>query len=135
MKRENENIHIFIIEEEYRRSKTKQHIPNDFLRKAEPLILNKQSHESTIMELKKMHSNFEVNQEQETIRATEEIKYKDPLQTADSSNSISNLDFLASLEKKKTATNNLKIEILELILSSSSNGNRISITVTVADSN
>ena len=102
MRKENENINIFIVEEEYRRSKTKQNTQDNFLRKAEPLILNKQSHESVILELKKMHSNFEANQEHETLRAPEGTKQIDPLQIADSSNSINDLDLVASLQKMKT---------------------------------
>ena len=102
MRKENENINIFIIEEEYRRSKTKQNTHDNFLRKAEPLILNKQSHESVILELTKMHSNLEANQEYETLRAPESTKQIDPLQIADPSNSINDLDLLASLQKMKT---------------------------------
>ena len=102
MRKENENIHIFIVEEEYRRNKTKQNTHDDFLRKAEPLIINKRNHESIILELEKMHSDFEVNQENESLQTPEGTKQIDPLPIAESSNSINDLDLLASLQKMKT---------------------------------
>jgi hypothetical protein len=102
MRKENENIHTFIVKEEYRRSKIKQNAPDILLTKAEPLIINPQSHESVLIELKKMHSNLEVNQEDETLRASEGAKQIDSLQVAESSNSVSDLDLLASLQKMKT---------------------------------
>jgi hypothetical protein len=101
MGKENENIHVFMVEEEYRRRKIKQNA-NNFLRKAEPLILDQQNHESVIQELKKQHSNFEVNQEDETLRAPQVAKLIDTLQIAESPNSINDLDLLTSLQKMKT---------------------------------
>jgi hypothetical protein len=102
MRKENENIHLFIVEEEYTRAKTKQNARNDFLRKAEPPMLNKQNHASVILELEKMHSSFEVNQEHESLQKPEGTKQIDPLQFQDSPNSINDLDLLASLQKLKT---------------------------------
>ena len=101
MGKENENIHAFMVEEEYRRRKIKQNA-NNFLRKAEPLILDQQNHESVIQELKKQHSNFEVNQEDETLRAPQVAKLIDTLQISESPNSINDLDLLTSLQKMKT---------------------------------
>jgi hypothetical protein len=101
MGKENENIHVFMVEEEYRRRKIKQNA-NNFLRKAEPLILDQQNHESVIQELKKQHSNFEVNQEDETLRAPQVAKLIDTLQISESPNSINDLDLLTSLQKMKT---------------------------------
>ncbi|HUK85674.1 MAG TPA: hypothetical protein VLU95_07415 [Candidatus Acidoferrum sp.] len=169
MRKENENIHIFIIEEEYRRSKKKQNTPDKFLKKAEPLILNRQSHDATILELRKLHSNFEAFQEQEAVQAPERTKEIESLKIADSSKVINDLDVLWSpekmkteeqalvernqrsllteqnlhsklvkeMDKKRTAINNLKTEILNLILSSvaSSTNNNITVTITVTDSN
>jgi hypothetical protein len=101
MGKENENIHVFMVEEEYRRRKIKQNA-NNFLRKAEPLILDQQNHESVIQELKKQHSNFEVNQEDETLRVPQVAKLIDTLQISESPNSINDLDLLTSLQKMKT---------------------------------
>ena len=102
MGKENENIHVFIVEEEYRKKKIKQNTNDNFLRKAEPLILDQQNHESVIQELRKQHSNFEVNQEDETLRAPQVPKQIDTLQIAESPNSINDLDLLTSLQKMKT---------------------------------
>ena len=102
MGKENENIHVFIVEEEYRKRKIKQNANDNFLRKAESLILDQQNHESVILELRKQHSNFEVIQEDETLRAHQGAKQIDALQIAESPNSINDLDLLASLQKMKT---------------------------------
>jgi hypothetical protein len=102
MAKENENIHIFIVEEEYRKKKIKQNTNDSFLRKAEPLLLDQQNHESAILELKKQHSNFEVNQEDETLPSTQGAKQLDGLQLAESPNSSNDLDLLVSLQKMKT---------------------------------
>jgi hypothetical protein len=102
MVKENENIHIFIVEEEYRKKKIKQNTNDSFLRKAEPLLLDQQNHESVILELKKQHSNFEVNQEDETLPSTQGAKQLEGLQLAESPNSSNDLDLLASLQKMKT---------------------------------
>jgi hypothetical protein len=101
MRKENENINIFIIEEEYRRSKKKQNSHDIFLGKTDPLVLNEQSHESVIQELEKMHSGFEADQEDEILQEPEGTKQTETVQTADSSNSISDLDLLASLQKMR----------------------------------
>ena len=103
MGKENENIHVFIVEEEYRKRKIKQNANDNFLRKAEPRILDQQIHESVILELRKQHSNFEVNHEDETLRAPQGAKQIDALQIAESPNSpINDLDLLTSLQKMKT---------------------------------
>ena len=102
MRKENENIHIFIVEEEYRRNKVKLNSNGDLLRKAEPLIVNKQSHESIIQELGKMHSNFEDNQEIEPLQTYEGTKQIDLLPIIESPISIDDLDLLASLQKIRT---------------------------------
>jgi hypothetical protein len=102
MVKENENIHIFIVEEEYRKRKIKQNANDNFLRKAESLILDQKNHESVILELKKQHSNFEVNQEDETLPSTQGAKQIEGLQIAESPNSSNDLDLLVSLQKMKT---------------------------------
>ncbi len=102
MGKENENINIFIIEDDYRRSKAKQNAHDDLSRKPEPIILNKQNHESVIQELEKMHSNFEAGQEPESLQETEVTKQINPSQIADSPSSINDLELLASLQEMKT---------------------------------
>lgn len=147
MRKENENIHLFIIEEEYKRNRRKQNANHDYLGKAEPPMLNKQNHESVILELEKMHSNFEVTQENESLQTPERTEQIETQQIAEPPNVISDLDLLASLQrmkteeqqllenkqrllaeeqnlhnklvkeidKKKTAINNLKLEMSDLI--------------------
>ena len=102
MPKENENIHVFIVEEEYRRCKKKQGTHDDSLEKTEPITFDKQNHESVLLELENMHSNFEVNQENETLRAPDGTNQIDPLQISESTNSINDLDLLAILRKMIT---------------------------------
>ena len=102
MGKENENIHLFLVEEEYRKKKIKQNANDNLFRKSEPLILDPKNHESVILELRKQHSNFEVNQEDETLPAPQETKQIDDLQISESPNSSNDLDLLASLQKMKT---------------------------------
>jgi hypothetical protein len=102
MRKENENIHVFIVEEEYRRSKMRQNANDNLLGKAEPIILNQQHHETVIKELEKMHSDFKGNQEDETLRTTDRSQQINTLQITEASNSTNDLDLLTSLQKMKT---------------------------------
>ncbi|MGD0643874.1 MAG: hypothetical protein ABSA75_03105 [Candidatus Bathyarchaeia archaeon] len=145
---ENESIYLFIIEEEYKRNKRKRngnaHV--DISGKAELPTLPKRNHASVIRQLKKMHPNFEMIQESESLQTPKEPKQMARPQIVKSSNAAEDLDLLASfpkmkteeqellaqkqdlltieqdlqnklveeIEKKKTAINNLKTEILNL---------------------
>lgn len=115
MRKENENINIFIIEEDYRRSKTKQNAHGNFLRKTEPLVFDTQNHESVIKELEKMHSDFEENQELELLPPTEGTRQIETLQIVVSSDPINDLDILASFQEMKTEEQEL-LEQKQLLL-------------------
>ena len=101
MRKENENIHVFIVKEEYRRSKMMQNANNSLIEKAEPIILNQQNHESVIKELEKMHSDFKGNQEDQTLQTTDHSQQVDPLQISEVPNSTGDLDLLTSLQSLK----------------------------------
>ena len=102
MRKKNENIHLFIVDEEYDRNKEIQNDSDDLLRKVEPPTLTKQNHSTIIIGLENMHPNFEVDQEDELLQTSEGPKQIGPLQIAKSSSTINDLDLLASLQKMKT---------------------------------
>jgi vacuolar-type H+-ATPase subunit I/STV1 len=102
MKKENENIHLFMIEQEYKRSKAKQNGDEGFLRKAETPMLTKQNHASVIQELQGMHPNFGAIEEPELLQTTEEPEQVDRPQVEEQQDAPEVLDLLASLQKMRT---------------------------------
>jgi len=102
MNKENENIHLFIIEEEYKRNKAKQKGNDDLLKKPEPLALSTQNHEAVIQELEKMHPNYKVIEEPKARRTVKRRKQVESPQIAESSNTPDILELLESFQKMKT---------------------------------
>ena len=102
LRKKNENIHLFIVDEEYERNKKMQPASDDLLRKAEPPTLTEQNYSNIVIGLEKIHPNFEVGQEDESLQTSEGLKQIDPLQIAESSSAINDLDLLVSLQKMKT---------------------------------
>ncbi len=113
MRKKNDNIHTFIVEEEYRRCKAKQNSHYDVLGKAQPQIINKENQKSVFEELEKMHSDFGVIQECESLQTSEGTKQIDLMPVAEPSSSISDLDLLASLQM--ASLQKMKAEEQELI--------------------
>ena len=99
MKKENENIHLFIIEQEYKRSKAKQSDQDGSLRKAETPMLNKQNHASVIEKLLEMHPKFEVIEGPESLQTPEQV---DMPKVEEQQDALDALDLLASLQKMRT---------------------------------
>jgi hypothetical protein len=63
-----------------------------------------------------MHSNFDVKQEHESLRAPEETKQTDTFQKADSTSTINDLDFLEVLERMKIEEQELLKQKQRLLL-------------------
>ena len=120
LRKKNENIHLFVIDEEYERNKEIQTDSDNFLRKAEPPMLTKQNHSNIIIGLEKMHPNFEVDQEDESLQTYEGPKQIGPLQISKSSSAINDLNLLASLQKMKTEEQEL-IEQKQRLLTTEQN--------------
>lgn len=102
MNKENESIYVFIIEEEYKRNKTKQNASEDSLKKPEPPTLTTQNHEAVIQELEKMHPNYKVIQKPKPRRTLKRPKQIESPQIAEPPNAPADLDLLESFKKMKT---------------------------------
>ncbi|HMK94095.1 MAG TPA: hypothetical protein VK536_01720 [Candidatus Limnocylindrales bacterium] len=102
MKKENENIHLFIIEQEYERNRAKQNDAEGFSGKAETPILSKQNNASVIRKLKDTHSNFAAIEEPESLQATDEPEQVDGPQAEASRDPPDFVNLLASLRKMRT---------------------------------
>jgi hypothetical protein len=99
MAKENENIHLFIIEQDYKRGKTKQSDNESFLKGAQVSILSSQNHESVVKELGEMHPSFEANEEPESLQTSEKLG---ALQTEEGSTDSNLLGLLESFQKMRT---------------------------------
>ena len=101
MKKENENIHLFIIEQEYKRNNAKQNDNEGFLRKAETPMLTKQNDASVIQKLHEMHPNFAVIEEPESLQTTEEPEQVDRPLVEEPKEAPDVLHLLTSLQKMR----------------------------------
>lgn len=93
MSKENENIHLHIIHEEYLRKKTNQKIKKVSSEETESLMLNRQLPSSAVMELEKLSAEFE------NSLTNEEPKQVDPTKIIDPSTEIGASEFLTSLKR------------------------------------
>ena len=115
MPKENENIHLFILEEEYKRSKAKQNNHGDVLGEALPPELIKKNNASVFQELERMHSNFETCQEPELVQIPEEPQQADRSQISEMVGTTEDLKVLMILEKIKSEEKELLKEKQELL--------------------
>jgi hypothetical protein len=115
MKKENENIHLLIIEQEYKRNKTKQNDNESFSRKAEMPVLTKQNDASVIQKLKQMHPNFAVIEELESLQTTEEPDKENSPQVEEPPCAPEVSGLLDSLQKMRTEEQKL-LEIKQALL-------------------
>ena len=101
MRKENENIFLHIIGEDYRRNKMKQKVDEVFLREAEQLSVTRQIPSSVILELEKMSIRLEAPQ---TPEVSQQI---DRAQIAESSNEVVDFEFLTLLQRMGRAEQEL----------------------------
>jgi hypothetical protein len=111
MTKKNENIHSFIIEEEYRRTKAKQNDREDFSRKAVTPMLAK----SVVQKLEGMHPTFSVIEELESLQIVKEAGQIDHQQSEELPNTPDILDLVESFQKVRTEEQRL-LEIKQQIL-------------------
>ena len=103
MKKENENIHLFIIQEEYKRNKPKQNRDAECLSgKKETPIFNSQNDAAIIRKLAEMHSNPAVIEDPEPIQTDEEPEQVSNPQIGKLPDAPNLSDLLASFQRMKT---------------------------------
>ncbi|HUK84810.1 MAG TPA: hypothetical protein VLU95_03000 [Candidatus Acidoferrum sp.] len=115
MPKENENIHLFILEEEYKRNKAKQNDHGDVLGEALPPELIKKNNASVFQELERMHHNFETCQEPELVQIPEEPQQTDRSQISEIVGTTEDSKVLMILEKIKSEEKELLKEKQELL--------------------
>ena len=113
--KENQDIHLFIIEQEYKRKKARQNDNQGLLRKAETPMLTKLNRRSVIKKLKEMHPDFAVIEEPESLQTTGEREQVNRPQVEKSSGAPDLLGLLASLQKMRTEEQEL-LEIKQDLL-------------------
>ena len=96
MGKENENIFLHIIDENYKRNKTQQKINETYLRETQQPADPRQIPSSIILELKRMSTKL---QSPQTPENPQQI---DPKQTAETSKKNINSEFLPLLQRIKT---------------------------------
>jgi len=115
MPKENENIHLFILEDEYKRNKTKQNDHVDLLGEALSPELSKQNNASVFQELEKMHPSFEICLESELPQKTVDPHQTDHSQIADTAGTTEDMRLLMALQKIKTEEKVLLVEKQQLL--------------------
>ena len=101
MKKENENIHLFIIEQEYKRKKAEQNGQDGSSKEAEP-ILTEQINPAVIQKLEEMHPKLAETEVPESVQPTEEPGQVKSPQIEESTISPDILDLLASFRKMRS---------------------------------
>ena len=98
MNRENENIHLHIIEEDYNSKKKKQKQRFGISEKAESPAELLQNHESAFKQLERMHTNFAV----EWLQTTEETRQTDHPNTDEPLDALNISQMFSFLQKMKS---------------------------------
>ena len=103
MSKENQNINLFVIEEDYRRKKTNQSC-NDFCSgKAVAPILTK----TDIDKFEDMHMDFELSEDDQ------QISPQQPIESTDYPDSPELLDSLQKMNEEEKKLNEIKMNLLE----------------------
>jgi hypothetical protein len=102
MSEENENIHLYIIEQEYKRNKAEQNAQDgSSSEEAKKRALTEKINPAAIRKLKKMHPKFKVIEAREAVQRTEELgQVKGP--QIEESIAPDILDLLASFQEMRT---------------------------------
>ena len=101
MSKENENIHLHIIEQEYKRNKAEQDAQASSSKEAKVPVLTEKINPAAILELEKMHLKFKVTEGPEPVQPTEELRQVKGPQIEESI-PPDILDLLASFQKMRT---------------------------------
>jgi hypothetical protein len=102
MPKENENIHLYIIEQEYKRNKAQQNASDSSSKEAEKLMLTEKINPAAVRKLGKMHPKFAVIKAAEAVQPTEELGQVKGPQIEEAINTPEILDLLASFQKMRT---------------------------------
>ena len=102
MTKENENINLYIIEQEYKRKKTEQNVDGNSSKEAEKQILTEQINPTVVQKLEEMHPKFAVIGIPESVQPTEEPRQVIRPQVEESIITPDVLDLLASFQKMRT---------------------------------
>ena len=100
--KENENIHLFIIEQEYKRNKREQNAQDSCSKEAEKSTLTEQINPAVIQKLEEMHPKLEATEVPEAVQPTEESGQVKSPQIEDSAIPPEILELLASFQKMRT---------------------------------
>jgi hypothetical protein len=101
MGKENENIHIHIIEEDYKRSKQKQNEHDDTLGKAELPDQIMRNNASVVKQLQKMHTDFAVVTDPTWLRTNEENPKENQSDEVNELNDLHISELFSAFQKMK----------------------------------
>ena len=102
MGKENENIHLHIIEEDYDSKKKKQKQRFDISEKAEPIVQLLRHHKSVVKQLERMHTNSAVIAELEQPQTTEEAQQIGQPNTEEPLDATSTSEIFSILQEMKS---------------------------------
>jgi hypothetical protein len=100
--KQNEDIHLFIIEQEYKRKKKEQNVHGGSAKEAEKQSLTGQINPSVVQKLEEMHPKFAATEVPEPVQPTEEVGQVKGPQIEESINTPEILDLIASFQKMRT---------------------------------
>jgi hypothetical protein len=100
--KENQDIHLFIIEQEYKRKKTEQNAQDSSSKESEKPTLTEEINPAVIQKLEEMHPKFAATEVPEPVQPTEEPGQVKSPQIEESTISPDILELLSSLQKMGT---------------------------------
>jgi len=100
--KENQDIHLFIIEQEYKRKKAEQNVQDGSSKESEKPVLTEEINPAVIQKLEEMHPKFAATEVPEPVQPTEEPGQVKSAQIEESTISPDILELLASLQKMST---------------------------------
>ena len=106
MKKENKNIFLHIIDQDYKATKQAQKGGIDISEKT--IQLMDQKDVSVIDQLRKMHADFEITKETEQLESTDEFNQTKPSALCETMNSIDVSELYLSYQKVKAEEQELK---------------------------
>ena len=98
--KENQNIHLYIIEQEYERNKAEQNAYDSSSKETEKPMLTKKINRAAIRKLEKMHPKFAVTKA--PVQPAEELGRVISPQIERATNAPDVLDLVASFQKMRT---------------------------------
>jgi len=100
--KENQNIHLYIIEQEYERNKAEQNAYDSSSKETEKPMLTKKINRAAIRKLEKMHPKFAVAKPPEPVQPAEELGRVISPQIEKATRAPDVLDLVASFQKMRT---------------------------------